>query len=143
MSKSETARRLAAEQTEAQRDAVRTEGEHQRDLTTLIDQLTEQVGPLAASMATLTEETRKAVAEGEQSQKEAQAALVNEVGRLREEVSRAARTVEDLRRLVHRVQVPAWRLMLWPALTVLGLLLVMPVAWRLLDPLYTTLLTAL
>jgi DNA repair exonuclease SbcCD ATPase subunit len=124
MSKSETARQLADEQTQPQQGAARTEAEHQRSLTQLIDQLTWHVEPLAQSMATLTEQTRQAVAEEQRHQAEARQKIEHQVGQLRDQVATVQGAVSKLERVADRVETPAWRLIVYPAVgTIIALTL--------------------
>jgi hypothetical protein len=116
MSKSETAQRLADEQTQAEQGAARTEAEHQRSLTQLIDQLTWHVEPLAQSMATLTEQTRQAVAEEQRHQAESRKKLAAQAEQLEKQVEAVKQTTAQLQRVAGQVQTPAWRLILYPGI---------------------------
>lgn len=143
MSKGETAKQYAAEQTEEARSAARTEAEHQRDLTELIERLQWHVEPLAQSMATLTEQTRQAVAEQERHQAAARKKLERQVAQLRDQVATVEGTVGKLERVANRVQTPTWRLIVWPGVGAMIAWALSPLLRVILEPAYAALWSVL
>lgn len=105
MSRSETARASAAAQSEQPRSVVRTESEHQRELSQLLEQIAQDVTTLSQEHRAVIEELQATIrSSSEQLSQASETASSTITDDLKKAQGGAARTRTELRKAIEAVQ---------------------------------------